>query len=211
MAWFYPIYLDLRNKACLVIGGDREGLRKTLGLLDAEAYVTLIAEEAVDGLVELAEKGRITWHRRGYHQGDLKDVFLAIATPEVRTQFEVIHEEGNERGVLLNCMDDPPHCIWIAPSIIRRGDVTIAMSTGGRSPAYARWLRANLEQVLPEEFIALGELMMELREEFRQGERHIADFERWQISPDHEVMRLLGKGKRDEAKAVFREWLLTPA
>jgi siroheme synthase-like protein len=211
MSWYYPIYLDLRNKSCLVIGGDREGLRKTLGLLDAEAYVTLIAEQAVEGLAELAERGRIYWEQRGYREGDLKDIFLAIATPTVHPHFETIYQEGLAEGVLLNCMDDPPRCIWIAPSIIRKGDVTIAMSTGGRSPAYARWLRANLEQVLPEEFIALGELMIELREEFRQNGNHVADFERWQIAPDHEVMRLLAKGKRDEAKAAFRDWLLSPA
>jgi siroheme synthase-like protein len=211
MAWFYPIYLDLRNKPCVVIGGDSEGLRKTRGLLDAEAYVTLVAEEAVNGLAELAKGSRITWHRRGYREGDLKDIFLAIATPEVRSQFEDIYQEGLAEGVLLNCMDDPPRCIWIAPSIIRRGDVTIPMSTGGRSPAYARWLRANLEQVLPDEFIALGELMIELREEFRQNGNHVADFERWQIAPDHEVMRLLRNGKRQEAKNAFRDWLLAPA
>jgi len=210
MARYYPIYLDLRGRPCLVIGGDREALRKALGLLESEARVTLIAQKTVRDLAVLADDGRITWQQRAYREGDLQGVFLAIASPEVSGQFEAIYQEALARGVLVNCMDDPARCVWIAPSIIRRGDVTIAMSTGGRSPAYARWLRANLEEVLPEEFLALGELMMELRDDFRRDRLHVRDAERWQVPLDHQVVRLLADGKREEAKAVFRAWLLAP-
>ena len=210
MARYYPIYLDLRGRPCLVIGGDREALRKALGLLESEARVTLIAQKTVRDLAVLADDGRITWQQRAYREGDLQGVFLAIASPEVSGQFEAIYQEALARGVLVNCMDDPARCVWIAPSIIRRGDVTIAMSTGGRSPAYARWLRANLEEVLPEEFLALGELMIELRDEFRRKRLQISDAERWQVPLDHQVVRLLADGKREEAKAVFRAWLLAP-
>ncbi|HLF08383.1 MAG TPA: bifunctional precorrin-2 dehydrogenase/sirohydrochlorin ferrochelatase [Dehalococcoidia bacterium] len=210
MARYYPIYLDLRGRPCLVIGGDREALRKALGLLESEARVTLIAQKTVRDLAVLADDGRITWQQRAYREGDLQGVFLAIASPEVSGQFEAIYQEALARGVLVNCMDDPARCVWIAPSIIRRGDVTIAMSTGGRSPAYARWLRANLEEVLPEEFLALGELMIELRDEFRRKRLQVSDAERWQIPRDHEVVGLLGEGKREEAKAAFRAWLLAP-
>ena len=210
MARYYPIYLDLRGRPCLVIGGDREALRKALGLLESEARVTLIAQKTVRDLAVLADDGRITWQQRAYREGDLQGVFLAIASPEVSGQFEAIYQEALARGVLVNCMDDPARCVWIAPSIIRRGDVTIAMSTGGRSPAYARWLRANLEEVLPEEFLALGELMIELRDEFRRKRLQVSDAERWQIPRDPEVVGLLGEGKREEAKAAFRAWLLAP-
>jgi precorrin-2 dehydrogenase/sirohydrochlorin ferrochelatase len=207
---YYPVFLDLQGRHCLVIGGDREALRKVRGLLECRARITLIAPKAVPELAELARQGQIAWRRRPYQPGDLAGAFLAIATPQVASRFAALHGEATAERVLLNTMDEPSLCVWIAPSLVRRGPITIAVSTGGRSPAFARWLREYLERLLPEEVFALGELMIELREELRADGHQAVPPDRWQLPPDHEVVSLLAQGRREEAKDLYRKRLLAP-
>lgn len=165
MTTFYPVYFDLETRPCVVIGGGVVAEQKVLGLIEAGARVTVVSEQVTPRLDELAALGRIQLTRRPYRRGDLDGVFLAIAAPEDRALNQEIWEEAETRGIPLNAVDDLPHCTFIAPAIYRQGDLVIAISTGGKSPALAVRLRERLAALIGPEFGAFLDLLGDLRAE----------------------------------------------
>src|SRR6478672_4729876 len=141
----YPVFLDLTDRPCFVIGGCALAEEKARGLLAAGARVTVIAPDLTPGLGGLAVEGKIDSIARRYRRGDLRTAFLVIAVNPGEAVAASIWEETRGRNVLVNTVDDVPHCDFIAPAIVRRGDLTIAISTGGRAPALAARLRQRLE------------------------------------------------------------------
>lgn len=155
----FPIFLKLANRPCVVIGAGNIAESKIESLLTAEARVTVIAPEALPRVQEWAATGELTWHKRKYRAGDLAGVFLAVAataTPEVN---RAVFAEAAGADILCNAVDDPPFCDFYFPSVVRRGDLQIAISTAGESPAFAQRLRKELNAQLP---LDLGEWLMEL-------------------------------------------------
>src|SRR4029450_109602 len=137
-AHYYPVSLDLRGRVAVVIGGGPLAEAKVSGLRDAGARVTVIARAPTAHLEQLASEGAISRHRRQYRDGDLDGAHLAIAaleTAEERRLHAAIWRESEQRRVLLNAVDDAQYCHFIAPAIHRQGNVTVAVSTGGASPA----------------------------------------------------------------------------
>ena len=128
----YPVFLDLQKRSCVVIGGCGMAEEKVKGLLAAGADVTVIAADLTPGLEEMARDGRIDWKDRGYHRGDLRRAFLAIVVGQTPRVVDTAWEEGRERKVLINTVDNVPHCHFIAPAVVQRGDLSIAISTGAR-------------------------------------------------------------------------------
>ncbi len=165
MTAFYPAFLDLRGRLCVVIGGGATAEAKAIGLLDAGARVVAISPEVTRRLKELEAQGRIEIRRRPYRQGDLEGAWLAIVAAEDRSLNRRVWEEAEARRVLLNATDDLPHCTFIAPAIHRQGDLTVAVSTGGKSPALAVRLRDRIAASLGPEYAALLELLGEFRGE----------------------------------------------
>src|SRR5688572_2257075 len=137
MTAFYPIFLNLTGRPCTVIGGGTVATQKVDRLLDARARVTVISPNVSPHLEQLAVDGAIILIRRPYQPGDLAGTFLAIAAPDDPQDNHAIWLEAAREDVLLNAVDDPPHCHFIAPAILQRGDLTVAVSTGGKSPALA--------------------------------------------------------------------------
>ncbi|MDT8307206.1 MAG: bifunctional precorrin-2 dehydrogenase/sirohydrochlorin ferrochelatase [Anaerolineae bacterium] len=160
----YPVFLnDLDQRRCVVVGGSAEAERKVAGLLECEANITVIAAAVTPQLRAWAEAGRIGWLARPYRRGDLKDAFLVIcdgANPEVNAQ---VWQEGEEGGALVNVMDDIPHCNFIAGSVVRRGPLVIAISTGGAAPALAVRLREQFEAQFGAEYGEFLEMVAALR------------------------------------------------
>lgn len=155
----FPIFLKLAGRHCVVVGAGNIAESKIESLLTAEARVTVIAPEALPRVQEWAASGELTWERRKYKAGDLAGAFLAIAataTPEVN---RAVFAEAAEADILCNAVDDPPFCDFYFPSVVRRGDLQIAISTAGESPAFAQRLRKELNAQLP---LDLGEWLMEL-------------------------------------------------
>lgn len=148
---YYPIALDLRRRRCVVVGGGPVAERKVASLLDCQAEVAVIAREASVRLRELAEAGAISLEERDYRRGDLAGAFLAMGATDDRRVNEAIFQEAGQRGLLVNIADDPEHCNFILPATLRRGDLVIAITTGGKSPALARQLRLELEDLFPAE------------------------------------------------------------
>ena len=162
---FYPVYLDLRNQQTLVIGGNAEAEKKVVGLLEAGARVRVVSPSVTTSLARLIEDRGVAWIDRSYRAGDLRGVFLAISCLVDPAFNAPIWEEAQQEKVLLNAMDDVPHCHFIAPSIHRSGDLTVAISTAGKGPALAVRLRQKLAEIVGPEYGRFLELMGDLREE----------------------------------------------
>ncbi len=145
MPAYYPVFLDLRDRRCVVIGGGDLGEEKAVRLLEYGARVVLISAEINDALSQAVDGERVTWIHRKYEPGDLESAFIAIvADTSDRKLNRAVSEEAKERNIPLNVVDVTPLCTWIAPAIVRRGDVVLAASTGGASPALARRFREEL-------------------------------------------------------------------
>ncbi|MGQ0551263.1 MAG: precorrin-2 dehydrogenase/sirohydrochlorin ferrochelatase family protein [Armatimonadota bacterium] len=165
MTTFYPVYFSLEARPCVVIGGGDVAEQKVLGLLEAGARVTVVSDQVTPRLDELAAQGLIQLTRRPYRRGDLDGMFLAIAAPDDRAVNREIWEDAEQHGTPLNAVDDLPHCNFIAPAIYRQGDLTLAISTAGKSPALAVRLRERLAALIGPEFGAFLDLLGDLRAE----------------------------------------------
>ncbi|MGW8161067.1 MAG: precorrin-2 dehydrogenase/sirohydrochlorin ferrochelatase family protein [Desulfobulbales bacterium] len=160
---FYPICLDLEGRNCVVVGGGKVAERKVQGLLDCSAVVSVISPDLTDELLRLHNDNVIHWVARRYRKGDLERAFLVIAaTDDVATQEEVF-EEAVAANLLLNVADVPQRCNFILPATVRRGDLAIAISTAGKSPALARKLRMELEKRFGVEYRVLVDILGVLR------------------------------------------------
>jgi precorrin-2 dehydrogenase/sirohydrochlorin ferrochelatase len=145
----FPIFLKLTGRPCTVIGGGNLAESKIESLLTANARVTVIAPAANARIANLAESGEISLLAREYAQGDLAGQFLAVAATDNPAVNRAVFAEAEASGVLINAVDDPPFCDFYFPSVVRRGDLQIAISTAGASPALAQRLRKEINELLP--------------------------------------------------------------
>src|SRR6266511_1926897 len=146
MVFGYPISLEVAGRRAVVIGRTAVAQGKADALLEAGAQVIVISPGPGPALARLERHDRATILRRDYQPGDLEGAFLCVASSENANVRASVHAEARWRRVLVNVMDDIPHCDFAAPALVRRGDLAIAISTGGRSPALARRLREDLER-----------------------------------------------------------------
>ncbi len=197
MAAYYPVFLDLKDKHCVIIGGGKIGEHKIRPLLDCGAKITVISPEVTEGIQEAATRGDITLVIRKYNEGDLKGAALAIAATNVRSVNKGIASEAERERVVLNVVDDAELCTFIAPAIVKKGAVTVALSTGGASPALARKLREGLENSEALEYAELAGVLSTARKELRQRGITV-DPDRWQECITGDLIDLVKAG-RDEA------------
>jgi len=204
MPFGYPIALELRNRCCVVIGGGELAEHKARGLLDAGAVVVVVAPHFSPGLDELERRRSLSLIKKTYGDGDLEGAFLAIAATDDGDVNAAVFEEAERRRVLLNAVDDVEYCHFAAPSIIRRGDFMMTISTGGKAPAFAKKLRKKLSADFGDEYGILVDLLGEVREQAlpqRQVEFDIWAL-RWAKAMDQDLISLVRQGRLDEAKAV---------
>jgi precorrin-2 dehydrogenase/sirohydrochlorin ferrochelatase len=203
---YFPVLLDLTGRHCLMVGGGPVAERRIIGLLDAGARVTVISPQVTPTLAALAAEGRISLRARHYLAGDLAGVDLAFVATAVREVNLAVAREAQERGVWVNAADDPAHCTFILPALVRRGDLTVAVATGGTSPALSRAIREELETYLTAEYATLAALAAEARREVRAaGQVVTADAWRQALGP--EVRRIIVEQGRDAAKQRLLELL----
>jgi siroheme synthase-like protein len=160
---FYIACLKLTGRRCLVVGGGDIGLEKVEGLLACDAKVVLVAPDAVDELVALAEEGSIEWERREYRPDDLERTFIAIAATNDTDVNIRVYEDAERRAMLVNIVDVPPLCNFILPAIVRTGPLAIAISTAGASPALAKRIKAQIADEYGEPYARLAVLLNEAR------------------------------------------------
>ena len=169
MTSYYPVYLNLRGRRCVIVGGGTVAEGKISRLLDSGADICVVSPDATPGIRQFVADGNVRWEQRKYEKGDLDGAFIAIAATNVREVNRRIFEDAEERGVMLNAVDDPPNCSFIAPSIVQRGPVTVAISTGGVSPALARKLRESLQDSDDLAWADLSSVMAVARSHLREA------------------------------------------
>jgi precorrin-2 dehydrogenase / sirohydrochlorin ferrochelatase len=145
----FPIFLKLAARPCIVIGAGHLAESKIESLQAASARITVIAPQASDRILDWAASGEIQLHQRAYQQGDLTGNFLVVAATNDPAVNRAVFAEATSTGVLCNAVDDPPFCDFYFPSVVRRGDLQIAISTAGASPALAQRLRKEINAQLP--------------------------------------------------------------
>jgi len=212
---YYGIYLDVKSRLGIVFGGDaHEGQRKVKYLLECGADVKLFSpdNEISDVLREFAESGKIEWVDRKYQPGDLAGGWVVIvADTSSQETNEAISREATERNILLNVMDVTPLCTWIAPSLIQRNDVTVAVSTAGTSPALARRLRERMSdhdncQCL--RWADMGPMLADARIEQRSRALKVTP-NQWAESITDKMLEIFEAGDSEKARAMLIEALET--
>lgn len=169
-----PVFLRLEGRRCLVVGAGTVALSKVESLRGAGAKITVVAPAAVARIRELGEQGSLLWHARSFAPPDLDDVFLVIAATNSSEVNHAVYEEALRRNVICNAVDDPPNCDFYFGSVVSRGDLQIAVSTAGESPALAQRLRREIDAQLPQDLgpwlAEIGTLRREIRAAAPPGE-----------------------------------------
>ncbi|HET9309831.1 MAG TPA: bifunctional precorrin-2 dehydrogenase/sirohydrochlorin ferrochelatase [Actinomycetota bacterium] len=211
MPFGYPAMLELRGRRCVVIGDEAVREEKVEGLLAAGADdVLVVATGPHPRLDELARLEGVAVVRRHWRVGDLDGAFLTVASSRSPAERDTIAREARLRRVLVNVMDDIPNCDWSAPSVVRRGELVIAIATGGASPALAKKIRERLTTEFGEEW---AEVLAAVRTVRAETMTLLPDFPiraaRWNEALDlDEAAELVRAGRSDELATRLRDRLL---
>ena len=204
MGFSYPVTLDVEGRLCIVLGGGEVAEHKAHGLLEAGARVRVVAPDLTAGLEELARGGAIEAVRRTYANGDLEGAFVAVAATDDPETNASAYEEAEDRGVLMNAVDDVAHCHFAAPSVVRRGDLVLAISTAGKAPALAKRLREELSERFGPEWGTLVDVLAEARREALSAGARADGFDlwarRWRSALGEDLVGLVREGRADEAR-----------
>jgi precorrin-2 dehydrogenase/sirohydrochlorin ferrochelatase len=190
----------------VVVGGGQVAHRRVAGLVDARAHVTVVSPEVTPALEALVEPGSVTWLRRRYERGDLDGAWYAVAATDDAEVNAAVFEDAEAAGVWVNGADDPAHCSFTLPSVVRRGALQLTVSTGGRSPALARWLRERLESEIGPEYEVLLDLLADERQSIRAAGRSTEDLD-WRAALDSDMLALIRSGDVPQAKERLRTCL----
>lgn len=165
MSNLYPVYLDLRRKKCLVVGGGKVAERKVRSLLDCGAEVYVVSPQLTTELAGMNRAGEIVYIERNYTTTDLESAFLVISATDDEKINRRVAVDCLERNILINVVDDPAKCNFIVPAVFRQGALSVSVSTEGKSPLLARKIREDLPAVFGPEYGEFLELMGDLREQ----------------------------------------------
>lgn len=219
---YYPIFVEMQGRAVLLVGGGHVALEKIGKLVAAGARVTVIAPALIDDVRAYVDRGDAVWQPRAFHPGDTTGFDLVMTATDDGAVNATVAGEARAAGLWVNAADDLRHCDFILPSSVTRGTITIATSTGGTSPALARWLRGRMEAFLSPDVVSLGDLLADMRLEVRARDRECAAScdrtrtpppllctdcpnrihpDRWQAAITDEVLALLRRGEYVEARS----------
>ena len=196
---YFPIYLEMSGRRCLVIGGGTVAERKAAALLDAGAEVTVLSPDVTEMIAYWLKQNAISVMPRHYQAGDLARFDLVFVATDDAQVNAAVYREGRSYGIWVNSADDPARCDFILPSVLRRGELTVAVSTAGHSPALARTIREDLELYFTPEYESLAALAAEVRNELLQRSVSVP-FEAWRRALSGDVRQFLMRGDYMRAK-----------
>jgi precorrin-2 dehydrogenase / sirohydrochlorin ferrochelatase len=188
---YYPIFVELEGRRVLVVGGGA---------------VTVVAPELKEEMTEYHAQGQFEWQQRDYRHGDVEGFDLVMVATDDGAVNKQVSTEARARKIWVNAADDIPNCDFILPSMVRRGSLVLAASTGGGSPALARRVRETLEETFEPWWADLAELLKEMRNETRR-EKVMYSPDAWKTAMDEEFMRLVAAGQIEPARERLRERL----
>lgn len=195
---YHPIFVALDARRCVVIGGGAVAARRVAALLAGGATVTVVSPRVAPALAALARDGRIRHVARRYRHGDLRGQSLAFVATGDRAVSAAVAAEGRALGVLVNAADDPARCDFILPSVLRRGPLTVAVGTGGTSPALARAVREQIERDLPRHYASLAAVVGAVRRDLRA--RGVSPGAAAWRSALRDLRALLPRGRRGDTR-----------
>lgn len=216
---YYPVFLDVQDKPVAVVGGGHVAHQKLGGLIDAGARVTLISPELSPEVQQFVDDGKVTHVNREYQDGDMEGYFLAFVATDDGAINKAVADEARSKRVWINAVDDVPNCDFIMPGVVEKGDLVLAISTSGLSPAMARKVREDVEEFFGDEDAELLSLAAEVRRELSGRGVAVKGCDRcdrnhldvWNAALDAEVKKLVGNGHRDKAKERLLKSLLAPS
>jgi len=192
----YPVNLIVDGRPCLVVGGGAVAARKVAGLRACGAEVHVVAPRVTETVRSAAG---VTWEERPYRASDLRGCRLVIAATDDPSVNATVYADAESAGIWVNGADDPEHCSFTLPSVLRRGGLMVTVSTGGRSPALAVWLRERLEEEIGPEYEVLLNLLAEERDQIRAAGRSSEDVD-WRTALDSDMLSLIRSGDVTHAK-----------
>ena len=207
MPRFYPMMLDLRGKRCVVVGGGEVAARKVESLVECGAKVTVIAPAIDSSLKPLVDGGAVTHFAHSYGAGDLAGAALAIASTDNEAVNRSVYADANALGIPVNVVDVPDLCTFIVPAVVEQGDLTIAISTSGKSPAMAKRIRKEMEKHFGPEYGAMLQLLGEVRQLAQAREKDLN--RRMKLMTDivnSDLLERLRGGARPAAEDVYKEF-----
>ncbi len=201
---YYPINLDIKNRKCLIVGGGAVGTRKVNTLLECGARVTVVSPEPTPQLTRLASAGSITLEKRDYRSDDITGMFLVIGATDDESLNHQVSKDAEQAHILCNIADRPEVCNFILPSIVRRGDLVITVSTSGKSPALAKRLRKQLETQFGQEYadflLLMGAIRKKLLAQAHEPEAHKDLFHKLIES---NILNLMHAGKKEDVNMLL--------
>jgi len=202
----WPVNLLVAGRRVLVVGAGRVAARKVGTLLDLGADVVVVAPTVGPEVAEWRAGGRLQVRERAFVADDLDDAWLAVTATGRPDVDGSVQAAGEARRVFVNAADDPQRCTFTLMSVLRRADLVVAIGTGGRSPALARWLRARAADDLGPEYEVLLDLLASARDEMRAAGRSTEEAD-WQRALDSGIVDLVRDGRIGEAKELLRSCL----
>jgi precorrin-2 dehydrogenase/sirohydrochlorin ferrochelatase len=199
----YAVNLDLRGLSVLVVGGGPVAARKVSGLLRSGAVVSVVAPTTVP---EISEDPDVRWFERPYQRGEIASYRLGITATNDTAVNARVAADADTAGIFVNSADDPDNCSFTLPAVARQGDVQVAISTNGRSPALARWLRRQYERELSAGYDQLLDLLAEVRAETRSL-LGTSEIKGWDDALDADLLGLVRSGRIEDARAMLRDSL----
>src|SRR5688572_19323906 len=203
---YYPIFVEMAGRRVLVVGGGNVAEGKVAGLLTAGADVTVVAPDLTHALRKRHEAGEFHHDAHEYREGDLEGFEICFVATDDGAVNAQVAAEGKRRGIWVNAADDPKYCDFILPSVVRQGEVVVAASTGGGSPALARRLREDLTAFLSDDYAPLADLLAEVRADIRSRSL-VVDADRWQSAIDGRFRALVAQRRIEEARAYLEQGL----
>jgi siroheme synthase-like protein len=202
---YYPAMLDLAGRDALLVGGGEIAAQKARPLLDAGVHLRIVAPALIAPLRACVEAGEARWEAREVRPGDVAGAAVVVCATDQRAVNRAVFEEASAAGVPVNVVDDPELCSFIVPSVVRRGPLQVAISTGGRSPAFAKFMRHHLEEAIGEEYGVLAELAGRMRDRAREAGVGYEARDRIAAEALPRLLGLLRAGRGAEAEALADE------
>jgi precorrin-2 dehydrogenase / sirohydrochlorin ferrochelatase len=205
---YYPIFLELSARRCVVLGAGAVAERKVEELLAMGARVTVISPAITDRLRELLVDGSIRYVERTYQEGDLAECDLVFAATDDPAINAAAFREARAHRIWINSADDAAHCDFILPGLIRRGDLTVAVSTGGASPAATRAIREELDHYFTADYARFVQIAGEVRRRLREKSLSVSG-PVWNKALKGDFCRLIREGRTEEARTLLIQTLET--
>ncbi|HOG17338.1 MAG TPA: bifunctional precorrin-2 dehydrogenase/sirohydrochlorin ferrochelatase [Syntrophales bacterium] len=203
---YYPVNLDIRGRRCVVIGGGAVAVRKVERLLECGAKITVVSEKLAPALVHLREKGAIEHVPSDYDGRHLRGAFLVVGATDRDDVNGRISDDCRRAGILVNIVDDPARCDFILPSLVQRGDLQIAVSTAGASPALAKKLRLELEERYGPAYAILAAILGELRAGVTKRGGPAEDRGKvFETLVNSDIVAAIERGDRDGVRRIIRD------